>query len=132
MITTPVNLGLVIEKFRVFILYESNFTDSEKQKLVSSDILCDAFTQTWGSTSLGFDGMGGSAMTTDYTVVCHVEGTDLYGVFFGEKLAYVVNNPNDLFYKDKRERYMAAQWEVDRYDSFDTEETDIFRIQYTK
>lgn len=126
---TTVNLELIIERFRMFILYKSNFTDSEKEKLCNSEIFCDAFTQTWGSTSLGFNGVGGSAMTTDYTVVCNVEGTDLYGVFFGERLAYVVNNPNDSFYNDKRERYMAAQWEVDRYDS---DETNIFRIQYIK
>lgn len=57
----------------------------------------NVFLQTWGSTCLGFGGIGGQAMTSAYTTVIWEENTGIYGVFFNEGLGYVINNPNDLF-----------------------------------
>jgi hypothetical protein len=48
------------------------------------------FAQTWGSTALGFGGIGGAAMTPAYTVI--VRGPDGHlAVYFGLRLAYVVD-----------------------------------------
>lgn len=46
------------------------------------------FPQTWGSTALGYGGMGGSAMTPAYTVIV-ILGT-IHCVYFGDggRLAY--------------------------------------------
>lgn len=64
------------------------------------------FLQTWGSTTLGFGGIGGQAITSAYTTVIWEENTGFYGVFFGERLAYVIKNPNDLFIEDLRKQRM--------------------------
>lgn len=45
-----------------------------------------AFPQTWGSTALGFGGIGGQAMTTAQTYVVITYGT-VY-VYFGSRFAY--------------------------------------------
>lgn len=124
-----VNLGVIEERFRRFIFDRSDLDDNEKKSLFLGEFRCNLFPQMWGSTTLGFSGIGGSAMTEAYTTVCNIDNTEVYGVFFGEKLAYVVKNPNDRFFVDLREHNMASQDEVERYDSDDTS---ILRIQYTK
>ena len=123
-----VNLGVIEERFRRFIFDKSGL-DDDKHSLYLGEFRCNVFTQLWGSTTLGFSGIGGSAMTEAYTTVCNTDSSNIYGVFFGEKLAYVVKNPNDRFFVDLREHNMASQDEVERYDSDDTT---IYRIQYTK
>lgn len=55
------------------------------------------FPQMWSSTSLGFGGIGGQAFTSAYTTVITETNTNIWGVFFGERLAYVIENPNDVF-----------------------------------
>ncbi|HDR9105383.1 hypothetical protein [Paraburkholderia sp. A3RO-2L] len=48
------------------------------------------FAETWGSTALGFGGIGGAAMTPAYTVV--VAGPDgHFAVYWAGRLAYVVD-----------------------------------------
>lgn len=62
-----------------------------------SELEFSVFAQLWGSTSLGFGGMGGSAMTTAYTYV--VMGPHRQGamVYFAGRFAYYVKNPSDFF-----------------------------------
>jgi hypothetical protein len=62
------------------------------------------FSQTWGSTALGFGGIGGAAMTSAYTIVLRC-GTEC-AVYFGGMHAYTVDHPNDLFYEDISKRWM--------------------------
>lgn len=57
-----------------------------------------AFTQVWASTSLGFGGIGGSAMTKAVTTIIYSK--QKYYVFFGGRLAYCVSNPTEEFYND--------------------------------
>lgn len=74
------------------------------------------FSQTWGSTALGFGGIGGSAMTSAYTTVleCFVEHQDSKGehhiwlVFFAGSIAYAVENPTEEFFKDLASGNMAS------------------------
>lgn len=58
------------------------------------------FTQTWGSTALGFGGIGGQAITSAY--VCVIESNLLgqFAVYFGGRLAYVIERPNTKFFED--------------------------------
>lgn len=67
---------------------------------------CTMFTQVWGSTSLGFGGIGGQAMTTAYTVVVHGSMGDAC-VYFNGRFAYRIDRPNDLFRTDVLEYRMS-------------------------
>lgn len=53
---------------------------------------CHTFMQVWGSTALGFGGMGGAAMSPAMTVVFIVieQGFTNAYVYFGGVFAYVV------------------------------------------
>ncbi len=72
-----------------------------------SIVECDIFSQTWGSTALGFGGMGGSALTTAFTTIMKT-GDGIYHVFFDGCLAYEVDNPTDEFFEDKERHMMVA------------------------
>lgn len=65
------------------------------------------FTQTWGSTALGFSGIGGAAMTTAWThVVLTSDGK--YHIFFDGRYAYSVENPTEEFKHDLETRFMKS------------------------
>ena len=64
------------------------------------------FPQTWGSTALGFGGIGGAAMTTAYTIVIESDLTGQYCVYFGGGFAYRIDRPNDQFFVDMQENRM--------------------------
>lgn len=66
------------------------------------------FPQMWGDTSLGFGGIGGQAMTSAYTTVIIDNNTGWHGVFFGERLAYIINSPNEKFYENLRNWNMES------------------------
>ena len=54
------------------------------------DVEVIMFPQTWGSTALGYGGMGGASVTSAYTVV--IRDHDIHCVYFGEgDLAYQIN-----------------------------------------
>lgn len=57
-----------------------------------------SFPQTWGSTALGFGGLGGAAMTTAQTVVVVKDNAGC--VYFGGGFAYRINNCNAAFWAD--------------------------------
>ena len=46
------------------------------------------FVQGWGSTALGFGGIGGQAMTDAYTIIIGCELNSILCVYFGGRLAY--------------------------------------------
>jgi hypothetical protein len=56
------------------------------------------FPQMWGSTALGFGGIGGAAMTTEYTIVLNCYST--FAVYYGGQFAYIVKNPTQTFFDD--------------------------------
>ena len=68
--------------------------------LIYSDLSLRVFPQVWGSTALGFGGIGGQAMTAAYTTVVEDAYEGFYSVFFGERLAYLIQNPSDVFFAD--------------------------------
>jgi hypothetical protein len=67
------------------------------------------FPQTWGSTALGFGGIGGQAITSAYVCVIESNLVGGYAVYFGGRLAYVINRPNEKFAEDvERHRMVDA------------------------
>ena len=87
---------------------------NEKKNNPLLDITLIIFPQIWGSTCTGFDVMpdgepvfSGCSMTKEYTTIVYVKPIDIYVVFFGNKPAYTVSNPNELFLSDLTNRNMA-------------------------
>ena len=67
-----------------------------------------AFYQTWSSTALGFDyPFAGSALTTAMTTVIKTQDKKWY-VFFGGKIAYCLENPNEQFFEDLKKFNMKS------------------------
>ena len=61
------------------------------------------YPQTWGSTALGHGGIGGSSMSTAYTVVLECMDTQEYLVYFGGQWCYTVSRRSDNFTKFKED-----------------------------
>lgn len=53
-------------------------------------------------------------MTKEYTTVLHELATDIYIIFFGEKMCYKVTNANVEFFEDLKKRHMASLSEAKR------------------
>lgn len=86
-----------------------------------TDILLDSmFPQTWANTAGGFSAPGvvsGQAFTTQITTVFHyISPTDkeFYGVFFNNTPAYIVDNPNETFIKDLKNKNMKSKYEAEQ------------------
>ena len=71
------------------------------------------FAQTWGSTTLGFGGIGGSSMTSAYTTVVLMGG--MAAVYFAGRHAYTINKVNQEFMSDLYNSHMAARNKAGRY-----------------
>jgi len=69
-------------------------------KTMCLDIELTVFCQMWGSTALGFEGIGGQAMEAAYTTIIWDDCYNIWGVYFGEKLAYIIKDPNQEFMED--------------------------------
>ena len=68
------------------------------------------FPQTWSSTALGFGGIGGQAFTSAYVCVIESNLVGQYAVYFGGRLAYVIERPNEKFVEDiARQRMVDAK-----------------------
>lgn len=77
-----------------------------------------SFPQTWGSTALGFGGIGGQAFTTAQTVVVvyrAYENPIQTAVYFGGRFAYKVETPNNEFWNDLRSMNMGEVRESRKY-----------------
>lgn len=83
----------------------------------------EVFLQKWPNTAGGFDKPGtvsGQAFTDMYTTIMEMrwylgkevracpEKDVIYGVFFGNRMAYLVIDPTELFFEDRRNRNMAS------------------------
>ena len=92
-------------------------TTTHNRRPYTDEVNVTLFNQTWGSTALGYDGIGGSAMTDAYTVV--VEFLSIYCVYFGcGRLAYKIdagkldNESLEKFQKHMDTRNMPGQHEM--------------------
>lgn len=95
-------------------LIQERFFNSIQSDLIQNNIrypefeVINVFSQTWGSTALGFGDIGGQAITSAYTTI--IESVDLgyVAVFFGERMAYVIKHPNEKFVEDIKKRNMCS------------------------
>ncbi len=79
------------------------YIETTRRPDVSECEVVAMFAQTWGSTALGFGGIGGAAMTPAYTVVVRSpDGT--FAVYWAGHFAYLV--PSDAT-QDKRDAFQA-------------------------
>lgn len=95
-----------------------------QEKIYDTDYTIHMFEQTWGSTALGFPGVGGSAMTeaTTYVLIPKKENTDCAHVYFGSQFAYKVNGLTQAFMDDLNNHSMASVMEASsRYGSLESE-----------
>lgn len=72
------------------------------------------FDELWGSTTLGFGGVGGSAMIWARTYVFIPKGIEEAYVFFGDRFAYKTTM-NDRFWEDVKNCQMASVMESGKY-----------------
>lgn len=73
------------------------------------------FPQTWGSTALGFGGMGGQAMTTANTYVFIPQyANQKCFVYFGSRFAYAVPY-SEKFMEDVRKGNMVSVMRSGKY-----------------
>lgn len=127
MIARYPNLELLEYKFKQFVFSEG--ADILKNACFLK-FRADVFMQTWSTTATGFNlekYASGQAFTDEYTTVIemnwcirtngkekHFEDCEdvLFGIFFGNTLAYVLLNPNKKFYEDLKNRDMLPQREA--------------------
>lgn len=74
------------------------------------------FPQDWSSTSLGFGGVGGQAITTAYTVIIESDYCLGFCVYFNGRFAYRIQKPNDYFHGDIIHQKMANVSESSKYE----------------
>ena len=86
-----------------------------KDRYKKAELIADVFSQTWPSTALGFDGIGGQMMTEAYTTVFQDVLLDVGIVFFDGELAYIIENVNDKFIEDLKNRNMCRVSESNKY-----------------
>ena len=97
-----------------------------KRKIWMPHTSVDLFLQTWPDTSCGLStgfSFAGQMLTEEYTSVFALrwvysdtsEEALVYYVFFGNKLAYCVRNPNAKFFEDLKNRNMVAVAGKDKY-----------------
>lgn len=97
------------------ISFRFDYTKDD-QKLTVDDFELFMFEQTWGSTSLGFGGIGGAAMTTANTYVfVPVTCNQNCYVYFGSRYAYQAEYNNETFREDLRNRRMKPCWASLKY-----------------
>ena len=88
------------------IIYRLDY--SGKYRPTLEDFEIHIFEQVWGSTALGFGGIGGQAMTAANTwVFVPVSCDQKCFVYFGGRFAYKVDG-NDKFKKDLLAKRMSA------------------------
>lgn len=77
------------------------------------DIYC--FSQVWPSTSRGWGGFGGAALTMDYTTVIHNPDFGIIAVFWGGHFAYAVNDTDEVLALLK-EKKLPGLKDIERFD----------------
>lgn len=76
------------------------------------------FPQTWGSTALGFGGIGGAAITPAYTIVLECMDTNEFLVYFGGSFCYRINRNSkniEAFIEDCKNQNLASKRESNKY-----------------
>ena len=107
------------EMAREILAIEANlpyrFDYSDQSHPTVKDFELHTFEQTWGSTALGFGGIGGQAMTSARTYVfIPMSINQKCFVYFAGRFAYAVDY-SEKFMKDVLGGNMAAVYESGKY-----------------
>ena len=109
--------NILIEKIRKeYYPFDENTPQYIYNAYKYPDFDFNVFSQIWGSTALGFHGIGGQALTKAYTTVLKEQNSNMFFVFFGERFAYIVNEPNELFQKDFENHSMKPVYLAFKYE----------------
>lgn len=82
---------------------------NRQRSLNSTDFIVYNFDQLWNSTALGFDGVGGAALTWSRTyVLIPKEADHIAYVYFGSRFAYSCPTNTEAFWKDVKTSMMAS------------------------
>ena len=83
-----VHIAKQLQNINNDIQFRFNF-NKDNRRVTVDDFDLHIFEQTWGSTALGFGGMGEQAMTTEFTYVfVPVHCNQNCFVYFGDRFAY--------------------------------------------
>ncbi len=120
------NLELLEYKFKSALDKNEDFIarmkeKKEKEGHVFLDIVADMFLQTWTNTCCGIDKMpngepawGGQAFTAQYTTVFQERSSGIYGVFFGDRIVFLITEVNEKFLEDVKNRNIAPISEAEK------------------
>jgi len=72
---------------------------AKEENCNNEDITFYIFPQTWGSTSLGYGGWGGQAITQSHTIIFYNEHNNNALISYGGEFIRV-DNPNREFFDD--------------------------------
>lgn len=113
--TYEIDLPKILEAGRVALepFAAKVMAQPESFRLLVSDLEWEAWGQTWGSTALGYGGIGGCAMTHAQTVIVTAQSliTEV-AVFFGcPRLAYIANQREDWWAEAYERRQMPMKGE---------------------
>lgn len=92
------------------------FEDKTRRPGIRDIEIVAMFSQTWGSTALGFGGIGGAAMTDAYTVI--IRHNNEFCVYFSGRFAYKIVKPNALFFENMQYATMQPVHLKTKYTKF--------------
>ena len=72
------------------------------------------FPQMWGSTALGYSGIGGSAMTGSHTIIFYNTYTGNVMLSYGARFIKL-NTPNRLFFEDISKGRIESECKLSKY-----------------
>lgn len=90
-----------------------------------NEIDISVFVQSWGSTSCGWGGIGGSAMTSSYTIVIENPYHEVFAVYYDGRCAYIAKMDSKWkAYKDKNYKMLPG---LNQDNSADKELTILYK-----
>ena len=102
--------------------FEDMFKEMEELTGCKNPIV-ETFNQLWGSTCLGYMGIGGQAFTEATSVILIDELNDIVLVYLGtNKLAYAIQHPTRDFWMDVEKGQLLSVYEF----------TSIYKDRYGK
>jgi hypothetical protein len=100
---------LTREEMKTAVAPADCFVEKSRKHSLYDLTVYNMFPQTWSSTALGFGGIGGQAITSAYVCIIESNLVGGYAVYFGGRLAYVIDRPNEKFIEDiHRQRMVDA------------------------
>ena len=98
------------EEYKTAVAPDDCWVEKTRKHLMYDLSVYSMFVQTWSSTALGFGGIGGQAITSAYVCVIESGLIGQFAVYFGGRLAYVIERPNAAFMEDvARQRMVDAK-----------------------